>query len=72
MTMNSKLILNRQLGVALIALLCSLASNAAFGGLKLEGQNKGDTVNWYDGGLLVPVRTGLHSLSRTLYHRPRQ
>ncbi len=50
--MNLKLILNRHLNVALIALLCSLATHAAFAGLKLQGQNKGDTNTWYDGGLL--------------------
>ena len=50
--MNSKLIPNRQLRVVLMALLWSLAGQVAFGGpLKLEGQNKGDTNNWYAGNL---------------------
>ena len=50
--MNANLIWNPQSRVVLMALLWSLASHAAFGGvLTLEGQNKGDTNNWYAGNL---------------------
>ncbi len=50
--MNSKAIPTCQLRVILAALLCSLAGHAAFGGaLVLQGQNKGDTNNWYTGNL---------------------
>src|SRR3954453_20210347 len=50
--MNLRIISRWQAGVALIAWLGALAGQTAFGSsLALEGQNKGDTNNWYGGNL---------------------